>query len=78
MNKFRFFAIEDTYCTTESCSHIAYAICAEELASQGWVSVHTIPGVSCDKEFASHLAEQCTRLQLSPMHLLDIVLDMLP
>lgn len=78
MNKFRFFAVAQTYCTAESRSYTAYAIHAEELTPQGWVSVHTIPGVSCDKEFASHLAEQCTRLQLSPMHLLDIVLDMLP
>lgn len=78
MNRFRFFAVEETYCTPENCSYIAYAIYAEELTSQGWVHALSIPDVSCDKEFALHLAEQSTRIQLSPMHLLDVVLDMLP
>lgn len=78
MNRFRFFAVAQTYCTAESRSYTAYAIHAEELTSQGWVSVYTIPDVSCDKEFAVHLAEQYTHLQLSPIHLLDVVLDMIP
>ena len=78
MNKFRFFAVEETYCTPENCSYTAYSIYAEELTSQGWVHALSIPDVSCDKGFAMQLAEQCTRIQLSPMHLLDVVLDMLP
>lgn len=78
MNRLRFFTIEETYCTTESCSYTAYAIYAEELTSQGWIHALSIPDVSCDKEFALHLAEQCTRFQLSPIQLLDVVLDMLP
>ena len=57
MNRFRFFAVEETYCTPENCSYIAYAIYAEELTSQGWVHALSIPDVSCDKEFALHLAD---------------------
>lgn len=78
MIRFRFFAVEETYCTAESSSYTAYAIYAEELTLQGWVEVLTIPDVCCDKELALHLAEQYTQLQLSPLHLLDAVLDMLP
>ena len=36
-----------------------------------------IPGISCDREFVQHLVELCERNQLSPIHLLDVVMDAL-
>ena len=37
-----------------------------------------IPDISCNKDFVDTLAQRCARGQLSPMHLLDVVLDALP
>lgn len=37
-----------------------------------------IPDISCNKDFVEGLAQRCTRGQLSPIHLLDVVLDALP
>lgn len=36
-----------------------------------------IPDISCNKDFVQALAQRCTRGQLSPKHLLDLVLDAL-
>ena len=36
-----------------------------------------IPGISCDKEFVLRLLERCARNQLSPIHMLDVVMDAL-
>lgn len=37
-----------------------------------------IPDISCNKDFVDTLAQRCARGQLSPVHLLDVVLDALP
>lgn len=78
MNQFRFRAVKQNFFKTECGHYKAYSICAEQQAPQGYINTLIIPDVSCDKEFAVQLAEQCTRKQLSPLHLLDVVLDMLP
>ena len=39
--------------------------------------VALIPDISCEKDFVEALARRCTVGQLSPMHLLDVVLDAL-
>lgn len=36
-----------------------------------------IPDISCSKEFVEALARRCTAGQLSPIQLLDVVLDAL-
>ncbi|WP_366926308.1 DUF6514 family protein [uncultured Intestinimonas sp.] len=36
-----------------------------------------IPDISYNKDFVETLAQRCTRGQLSPTHLLDLVLDAL-
>ena len=55
----------------------SYGICAEENRGDGWRVVAIIPDISCDGVFATKLAEKCTRGQLSPVHLLDVVEDFL-
>lgn len=78
MTPFRFRAVKQDFFNT-ACGHYkAYSLCAEQQTPQGWISAIAIPDVSCDPEFALRLAEQCTRFQPSPTHLLDVVLDMLP
>mgnify|MGYP000261821289 CR=1 FL=1 len=37
-----------------------------------------LPDISCDKDFVEALAQRFITGQLSPMHLLDAVLDALP
>ena len=36
-----------------------------------------IPDISCNRAFVEELAHRCNEEQLSPMHLLDVVLDAL-
>lgn len=56
----------------------AYGLLAEEYEDGQWRSVAVIPDVSQDQLFVDRLAEKCTREELSPDHLLDVVLDALP
>lgn len=37
-----------------------------------------VENISCDREFVARLAERCTRGQLAPEHLMDVVQDALP
>lgn len=52
---------------------MAYGILAED--GNGGSTV--VPNISCDKEFVSRLANRCTRGQLAPSQLLDVVMDAL-
>ena len=56
----------------------SYGIQAEVVEGGICSCVETIPDISCDKDFVCLLAQRCDRGQLSPMHLLDVVLDALP
>ena len=55
----------------------SYGILAQELLDGTWHSVALIPDISKDKAFAVSLAAKCARGQLSPMQLLDVVMDAL-
>lgn len=55
-----------------------YGILEEEYSLNSWVQVALISDVSCDKEFVDMLIARCAQGQLSPLHLLDVVLDALP
>ena len=39
--------------------------------------VACVPDISCDRCFVEELAHRCNEGQLSPMHLIDVVLDAL-
>ncbi len=78
MNELCFVAMKETYHTKENGSYTSYAICVEGLTPKGRINILTVPDVSCDKNFAYCLAEQCTRFHLSPLHLFDVILDALP
>ena len=53
----------------------SYGILASVLEKDTCTYVAYIPNISCDRDFVVELAHRCTESQLSPMHLLDIVLD---
>lgn len=56
----------------------SYGILSKRLEDGATRDVALIPGISYDKEFVLQLLERCKRNQLSPIHMLDIVMDALP
>ena len=55
-----------------------YGIIGEENEESTWRAVSVVEDVTRDGQFAADLAEKCTRCQLSPLHLLDVIMDSLP
>lgn len=55
-----------------------YGIIGEEGSGDEWSAVAIVPDVCCDWLLTMRLAEKCTKGQLSPMQLLDVVTDSLP
>ena len=58
-------------------NRITYGILAEERCDDFWRSIAIVPDVSCDKAFVERLTVKCTKGQLSPTHLLDVIIDAL-
>jgi hypothetical protein len=56
----------------------AYGIVAEERDGGGWRQIAAVPDISCDETFVVELARKCTCGQLSPIQLLDVVVDSIP
>ena len=52
-----------------------YGIIGEEGGGTQWTITAIMPDISCDWLFTQRLADKCTRGQLSPLHLLDVVTD---
>ena len=52
-----------------------YGIVAQEQAEYGWTPVLIAGNISCNPEFVCNLADRCTREQLDPCHLADVVRD---
>ena len=50
-----------------------YMILAEQYKEGKWVAVAAAANVSCDYELVAALAELCTKLQLNPKKLPDII-----
>lgn len=55
----------------------AYGILVKERTERGWEVIAVVAPFSRDKEAVELFAERCTRLQLSPKHLLDAIQDFL-
>lgn len=56
---------------------MSYGILAKVVEDNACTYAAYIPDISCDKSFVDALAQRCTIEQLSPTHLLDVVLDAL-
>ena len=65
------------YALTETAGRSAYGIALRIRGEGGWQTLCTVEDLSSDKEAAAQLAERCRRLQLSPVHLMDVVEDFL-
>ena len=55
-----------------------YGIIGEENEESTWRAVSVVKDVTSNGQFAVELAEKFTRGQLSPLHLLDVIMDSLP
>ena len=75
---FRFRPVKQYLCSPELGNYCSYGIHAFVRTSSGCTEASLLSDVSCDFAFVSALAEKCTRLQLDPMHLMDVILDALP
>ena len=64
--------------TIQSFRRMSYGIMASTEENGTCTYTAYIPDISCNKDFVDTLAQRCARGQLSPMHLLDVVLDALP
>ena len=75
---FRFQSVETNCVSADLGRYRSYGILAENREGDGWTQVGLVPDVSCDREFVLGLAERCTRGQLSPLSLVDVIVDSLP
>lgn len=56
---------------------LSYGILVKECSQERWFTVAVIAPFSSDKVAVLNLIDRCTKLQLSPEHLLDVVQDFL-
>lgn len=63
--------------TPDSGAYFTYAIHAYTSTGCGWSYCLSVSDVSADFSAVQQLAQQCTDLQLEPVHLLDVVNDFL-
>lgn len=75
---FLFRPVKQSLSSPELGDYRAYGIRAFTATPTGYTDAGLVSDVSCDLNFVSLLADKCTRLQLHPMQLLDVVLDALP
>ena len=68
----RYILIKSIY-TLEDTEHTIYGIALAD----GSDLIESVNGLSCDRQRVERLAELCTRLELSPEHLSDVIDDFL-
>ena len=68
----RYILIKSIY-TLENTEHTIYGIALAD----GSDLIESVNGLSCDRQRVERLAELCTRLELSPEHLSDVIDDFL-
>lgn len=75
---FRFRPVKQFLSSPELGDYCSYGIHAFVSTPSGYSDAGLVSDISCDLQFVSLLADRCTRLQLDPMQLMDVVLDSLP
>ena len=78
MTRYFYYPIEQPYTLPEEGNeYSAYGICVFHILGCSAIQIASVPDVSCDREFVFNLAYRCTTKQISPVHLLDVILDTL-
>lgn len=75
---FRYRPVKQFLSSLELGEYCSYGIHAFVTTPSGCSDAGLIFDISCDFDFVALLADKCTQLQLDPVHLLDIVFDVLP
>lgn len=57
--------------------HIPYGLLAETLIHGNWEIITVTTDISLDQLLVERLAETGTRLQLDPIHLTDVIMDVI-
>ena len=78
MKCFRFKPVKQYLRTDELGNYVSYGIHAFTLSPSGCTESGLVFDISCNPGLVSHLADLCTRLQLDPCQLDDVVQDFLP
>ena len=68
------------YCVimAENAGQMAYGIAIEQWQGTQWAVVRRIENIASKEDIPARLAASCTRLQLDPIHILDVILDTIP
>ncbi len=61
--------------TEDNKQYTGYGIRALRGAGERWECAAEVSDISCSMAFVRELAQRCTRMELAPMHLLDVVED---
>jgi len=77
--KIRYGLIEETYYRCVSKSRVSYgiAVYADEALDEAATVIVSVNDVCCDKQQMLNLIQQCNSLELSPIHLNDVIEDFL-
>ena len=76
MQEKKYILIENS-CTLEDAEHTTYGIALANNHDDGADLIKSVHGISCDTQRVERLAELCTKLELSPEHLSDVIEDFL-
>lgn len=60
---------------TDAQDYLTYGLQCMEFSMGAWVQLDLIEDISVDRDYVLHLAERFNRLQLSPLHFRDAVMD---
>jgi len=69
---YRYFEFEETVCSEIIGKYISFGIRATD---QNGNEILSVSDVSVDKAFVSGLCALCEKLELSPLHLVDVIED---
>lgn len=76
MEPLQYILIENNY-TVNGVKYTSYGIAIADVSDEYPIIIESIPDISHDKERICRLAELCNQMQLSPLHLANVVEDFL-
>lgn len=72
----RYILIKSSYTLGED-EYTTYGIALADIGEDGANLIESVNDLSCDRDKVERLAELCTKLELSPEHLGDVIDDFL-
>ena len=72
---FRYVPFEESLFSPSIGGYHSFGIAILQFVKHGWKQIDSISDVSTDYNFVAKLAQRCTRGQLHPVHLIDVIQD---